>query len=274
VASQTKDRPMVIETAHARAVVLGTRLGVRAEATQTRVEVEEGLVQVESRSSGAAGRIAAGQTAVVQAQERNLTVLGDVLVVDDFENGLGVWKTSVVEKTGGIQPADEAIRRMVSIENMPRDGRTVKCLAMRVREAKQPVCVDHPQWIEVTNLFLTADLMIKDPTDGGLATAGAVADVNPDQTRRRTITPTRMPVNEWFTYQAEYRVTTAPDGRTTIATHSFLQGQPRDEVVSVFWPGQAIRVCLSADARGLNLFIDRIELRRLISVIPPPDAPR
>lgn len=69
VAKQAPDRPMLFNTPHAQARVLGTRLRLRVEAQETHLEVEEGKVELTRTRDAKSLMVAENQSGVASASE-------------------------------------------------------------------------------------------------------------------------------------------------------------------------------------------------------------
>lgn len=106
VAKQAPGAPLVVETAQARAVVLGTTLRIFAEPEATRVEVRTGRVRLERVADGRSLELEAGYFAVATPgasfERRPLATIVPLApgrpstILADFEKGLpGDWQWAV-----------------------------------------------------------------------------------------------------------------------------------------------------------------------------------
>lgn len=149
VAKQPVGAPMRFVTAHAEAIVLGTRLEISVSASGTRLEVTEGLVRFEVPSSGQQHDVAAGSAMIASPQgglSAAATRSGSTQVVWDAASpGDAASTSSDMEWIPLADPAGFSCYRLqrnpgsrepygwVTLPHAPQDWRGSSGLLLRIR---------------------------------------------------------------------------------------------------------------------------------------------
>ncbi|MFC1671894.1 FecR domain-containing protein [Planctomycetota bacterium] len=259
---QPADRHMVVTTPHASCEVKGTRFVLAVDARMTRIDVTEGKVLFARRAEGdsilvvAVGFATAGE-AIAQAARYGD---GDVIMEDDFENGLGKWKlTGTYHYPDGrveqqeIVTAQEA-REYIGTVEVERDGGKTLVARLTVgvfegytihfgfepREIPQPI---------TSPVVWEFDLLIRYERDRGVALgAGAAGEVPKSQ------------LNVWRRWRAEYRPVENPTDERAWRYRSSCDGKiQQDDYI-----GRKQAVLGMAAGPGVVLMMDNVVVRKLV----------
>jgi hypothetical protein len=126
VAKQPAGQPMVLTTPHAKVTVVGTKFILSAQATETRVEVVEGQVQVCALPEPRTVNVAAGQMVRIgpgiEPEVKQARVIDGLLALYLFNEGRG----NVIRDVSGVGPPADLVIGCTNMAEWVEGGLRVK----------------------------------------------------------------------------------------------------------------------------------------------------
>ena len=120
--------------------IVGTKLILSSEPTNTRLRVEEGEVLFKATGRDESVSVRAGEYAMAHQDfseiqkgryTKGMTLKGSTLFQDDFETGIGQWKTALVDEEGHIAPYPPDAPPIAAWKQIERDGTMTGCMEIK-----------------------------------------------------------------------------------------------------------------------------------------------
>jgi hypothetical protein len=271
----------VITTPHARVTVVGTRVRLAVSKAQTRVEVDEGLVRVTSLVSDGLVHLKARQTAIIDASCNRLYVLGEILLVEDFEAGMDDWQVHSETEDGLILEASKTAKEAVYVSSVRRGITSRKALVIDALALTN-------EWINVRykKLFpgeacaVEADYSGIRARQGGSYNVGCVVETpaeimamekDPPDGSAPTLT---VHLGKWYTWKNDYYLSRDSEGRPIVFGVNRIDDRELYRSRAIFPVGADTPLRLRVAVKDAKVAVDRIVLRRLVRkpepVLPEP----
>ncbi len=269
---QTPGHAWLFGTPHADIRVVGTQLRMLTESDQTRVDVDDGRVEVKPGSATTWVPVAAGQTAILSGTEEKgtLALLGEILFEDTFENRWDQWDMEVVVRDDIVAPvpADDPLRQTVRTVEMNRDGTRITCLEVDGLAAKgQNLNLVTRQRFPMRGLVMEVEYIgLAFESDNEFTVGCAVnvpLEIEP-VTKVLFMEPALMRRKRWHTRRGEYRPSVNERGGLDILSKNYLDGRYIFAHRISYESAADKQFHLFVKVRNSRMRIARITVRRLL----------
>ncbi len=161
---------IVIETDIAESRIVGTRLIMFADPSNTRLRVEQGHVRFAAKARDEIIDVRASECAMMHKNRKqmlkldykpDMTVEGDIIFQDNFESDLSKWKAALVDKDGNISTYPGDMSSLATWKQVKRDGQTTGCMQVKgasKRPEGQPSLVPKNFHLPDKGFLLTLDI--------------------------------------------------------------------------------------------------------------------
>ncbi len=264
VARQPAGSPMLLRTEHMQATVLGTRLGLKTDAGETRLDVDEGVVDVHSFLSDAREEITSRQTMVLNANKKEFLVLGEVLLDETFENGAQDWT---------LQQQGKDIDQALIVRDVEYNGSRRACLVVPGSKHKDVnIYAKHQKELPLESLVCESEYVLLGKSGKGTFTVGLLCHTGRDEAPLHQKTLYSNPVapesGQWVHQRDEYRV--SRNSRVlSITGSSVVEGKERFKHRAIFEPDVQGFFKMTVRAMNMDVAVQCVRVRRLIKEVPP-----
>ncbi len=274
---QPESERLSISSRLAETRFVGTRLILASEPTNTRIRVEEGEVLFTATDRDESVSVRAGEYAMAHLDfgeiqtgryAKGMTLQGRMLFQDNFETGIGQWKTALVDEEGHIAPYPPDAPPFAAWKQIERDGMMTGCMEIKgapERPEGQPSLL--PRFFEMpehAGFILEIDLLyMEEDTSFSVMSYyyGGYASLHEDHRAGNMKVSQSLLQRRWITQRVLHILLNRSDVPHTHGNEFVIDGTLTARRMFV----QTKRPLLALKAKKGTVLVDNVRVRELLT---------